>query len=275
MGAVTVDDILAVVGAGNMGEAIISGMLAAGRIDAKHVVCADQSTQRLTVMTSRYGVQSASTVDAISAAAVVLLAVKPQNLTELLRETAAAFRDGQTVVTIVAGMPTRIYSEAIPAAVSVVRAMPNTPAQLGVGVTALAKGHGATDASMLAAQEIFASVGAVVEVDEQHLDAVTAVSGSGPAYIFLFAEALIDAGIAAGLDASTARLLAIETLYGSGVMLRDAGREPSELREMVSSPGGTTVAALTSFAKDGFREMVTDAVAAAKRRAEELAAEAK
>ncbi|MEX2533307.1 MAG: pyrroline-5-carboxylate reductase [Nitriliruptoraceae bacterium] len=269
------NDTLAVIGAGNMGEAIIAGMLAAGRIDAKRVVCADQSPQRLAVMTSRYGVQSAPTIDAIRTAEVVLLAVKPQNLTEVLDETAAAFRDGQTVVTIVAGIPTQIYSEAIPAAVSVVRAMPNTPAQLGVGVTALAKGNGATDASMRAAQEIFASVGAVVEVDEKDLDAVTAVSGSGPAYVFLFAEALIDAGIAAGLDAKTARLLAIETLYGSGVMLRDAGRDPSELREMVSSPGGTTVAALTSFANDGFREMVAGAVAAAKRRAEELATETK
>lgn len=267
------DDTLAVIGTGNMGEAIIAGMLAAGRIDADRVVCADQSHARLEVMAGRYGVSTAPTTEAIHAADVVLLAVKPQNVTELLRATAGAFRDGQTVVTIVAGIPTPVYRDAIAASVSVIRAMPNTPAQLGVGVTALAKGQGATDQSMQVASEIFASVGAVVQVDETQLDAVTAVSGSGPAYVFLFAEAFIDAGIAAGLDAATARTLALETLYGSGVMLRDGGREPSELRQMVSSPGGTTVAALASFAADDFAQIVARAVDAAKRRAQELAAE--
>lgn len=267
------DGTLLVIGAGNMGEAIIAGMLAAGRIDARRVVCADQSAERLAVMVSRYGVQTASTAEGIYGAQVVLLAVKPQNLADLLHTTAHAFVDGQTVITIVAGIPTGVYRNAIAAEISVIRAMPNTPAQLGVGVTALAKGAGASGQSMREAMEIFASVGAVVEVDETHLDAVTAVSGSGPAYVFLFAESLIEAAVAAGLDVDTARTLALETLYGSAVMLRDGGKDPSALRDMVSSPGGTTVAALNAFAKDGFREAVAHAVAAAKLRAQELGVE--
>lgn len=264
---------LAVIGAGNMGEAIVAGMLRAGTISAAQVVCADPSDARLQLMHDRHGVRAASVTDAIAASDIVLLAVKPQNINDVLAQIGGAFRDGQTVVTIVAGIPIDRYSRAIPASVSIVRAMPNTPAQLGVGVTAIALGPGGSPAALEHATEIFSSVGTVVAIDESQLDAVTAVSGSGPAYVFFFTEALIDAGITAGLDTATAHKLAIGTVHGSGVMLRDAGYLPNELREMVSSPGGTTVAALTSLTEQRFATIVTDAVLAAKRRAAELAAE--
>lgn len=265
---------LAVIGAGNMGEAIIAGMLARGTVDAEHVVCADQSAARLQLMTDTYGVGSATSADAIGLAQVVLIAVKPQNLSALLAHTGSLFTDGQTVVTIVAGVPIATYRASIDADVAIVRAMPNTPAQLSAGVTAVALSDGASTDALDVATDIFGSVGSVVTVAEAHLDAVTAVSGSGPAYLFMFAEALIAAGVNEGLDEATAKNLAIHTIYGSGVMLRDSGREPGELREMVSSPGGTTVAALASFTDDGFHEMVAHAVRAAARRAKELAGEA-
>jgi pyrroline-5-carboxylate reductase len=270
-----VNDTLAVIGAGNMGEAIIAGMLHANRIRPDQVVCADQSDERLAVMRERYGVHTATTVEAIAAAAVVLLAVKPQNVSELLTATGTTFTAEQTVVTIVAGVPISVYENAISAPVSLIRAMPNTPAQLGVGVTALAAAPTASPSALVVAEEIFGSVGHVVVVNEEQLDAVTAVSGSGPAYVFLFAEALTDAGVTAGLDVETAQALAIATLHGSGVMLRESGHDPATLREMVSSPGGTTVAALASFGRDGFHDVVTRAVLAAKLRAAELAAQAR
>lgn len=264
---------LAVLGAGNMGEAIIAGMLANGTIEATQVVCVDQSVARMQLMADTYGVRSASAAEAIAFADVVLLAVKPQNVPALMKETGPLFTASQTVVSIVAGVPTATYQAGIDADVAIVRAMPNTPAQLGAGVTAMALADGSRTEALRVANEIFGSVGSVVTVTEDKLDAVTAVSGSGPAYLFMFAEALVAAGVAEGLDEDTAQKLAIHTIYGSGVMLRDSGRLPGELREMVSSPGGTTLAALASFTDHGFHETVVAAVAAAARRAQELAAE--
>lgn len=268
------NETLAVIGVGNMGEAIIAGMLTAGTIDAGHIVCADQSAERLRSITDTHGVRAVTTAEAIRAADVVLLAVKPQNLAELLHDIGDVLRDGQTVITIVAGVPTTTYQAGIRAAVSVVRAMPNTPVQRGAGVTAVALAAGSHPDALQVAHTVFGSVGSVVTVAEDQMDAVTAVSGSGPAYLFFFTEALIEAGEAAGLDRAIAKELAIHTVYGSGVMLKDAGREPHELRTMVSSPGGTTVAALASMTTDGFTQMVQNAVAAAVARARELAAEA-
>ncbi len=266
------DGVLAVVGTGRMGEAVLGGLLGAGVLTPEQVVCADPVRPRREEVHRRYGVEvTADTASAIDGADVVLVAVKPQVLGDLLRREAASFTAEQTVLSIVAGVPTSTFEAALPEGIAVVRVMPNTPAQIGAGVSALCAGRHASEADLAIAEDVFSAVGSVLRVPEEQLDAVTAISGSGPAYVFLFAEALIDAGVLLGLGRPEATELAVGTLLGSARLLAESDEGPTALKEAVTSPGGTTIAALRELERGGLRAAVFDATQASARRAGELA----
>jgi pyrroline-5-carboxylate reductase len=232
--------------------------------------------------------------EAVAAADVVLLALKPQTILTVVGEVAGAFHAGQTVITVAAGTTTASIESLLPVDLPVVRVMTNTPVQVDEAMSVVAAGSHATDQDLELAEEILGHVGRVVRLGEEHLNSVTALSGSGPAYFFLLAEAMIDAGILLGLprDVSTELIvqtmamidagillglprdvsteLIVQTMVGSAKMLRDAGMHPVELREMVTSPGGTTIAAIRELESARVRAAFLDAIEAAKLRGEEL-----
>jgi pyrroline-5-carboxylate reductase len=278
---------IAIVGGGNMGEALLSGLLKAGR-PTRDLVVAEKSSGRADHLSQTYSVRVTDLADAVENAAFVILAVKPGDVEAVVAEIAdaATKAEGNTVeqvlISVIAGVTTGFYESRLPAGSPVIRVMPNTPALVGAGVSALAGGRFATADQMSEAAELFESVGAVLTVPESQMDAVTAVSGSGPAYFFLFLEALVDAGVASGLTRPVATDLAVQTFAGAAAMLLDRleavqtdqlGRPdttPAELRALVTSPGGTTAAGLRELERGGLRAAVADAVDAAKTRSEQL-----
>ena len=281
---------IAFVGGGNMGEALLAGLLRAGR-SAKDMVVAERMPDRADYLARTHGVQVAPVAGAVENAAFVIVAVKPGDVESAVAEIAgtASRAEGnaveQVVVSVVAGVTTAFYESRLPAGSPVVRVMPNAPALVGAGISALAAGRFATDEHIAAAAELFESVGSTLIVSESQIDAVTAVSGSGPAYFFLFLEALIDAGVALGLSRAVATDLAVQTMAGSAAMLldrieaddaqasRSVGRPDTtaaQLRALVTSPGGTTAAGLRELERGGLRAAVAAAVDAAKTRSEQL-----
>jgi len=278
---------IAIVGGGNMGEALLSGLLKAGR-PTRDLVVAEKSSGRAGHLSQTYSVRVTDLADAVENAAFVILAIKPGDVEPVVAEIAAAATkaEGNTVeqvlISVIAGVTTGFYESRLPAGSPVIRVMPNTPALVGAGVSALAGGRFATAGQLSEAAELFESVGAVLTVPESQMDAVTAVSGSGPAYFFLFLEALVDAGVASGLARPVATELAVQTFAGSAAMLLDRleaaqtdrmGRPDTtaaELRALVTSPGGTTAAGLRELERGGLRTAVADAVDAAKTRSEQL-----
>ena len=278
---------IAIIGGGNMGEALLAGLLRAGR-QVKDLVVSEKSAERATYLSQTYLVQVAAVADAVETAAFVILAVKPADIESVIVEIAnvagKAESDAveQVLVSVIAGVTTGFYESHLPAGYPVIRVMPNAPALVGAGITALAKGRFATPDQLAEAAALFECVGAVLTVSEARLDAVTAVSGSGPAYFFLFVEALVDAGVASGLSRAVATELAVQTMAGSVAMLLErtdadsaaaAGRPDTtaaELRALVTSPGGTTAAGLRELERGGVRAAVAAAVEAAKTRSEQL-----
>ena len=260
---------LAMVGAGLMGEAILSGLLAAGWASADIVIC-DQRAERVTQLQDRYGVQGAELADAAGAARTVLLAVKPADVAGVLDVLRPALGADTLVLSILAGVTLATLESGVHDGTPVVRAMPNTPARVGQGVTAISSGTHVTDDHLAEVGEILGAVGGVITVAEKYQDSVTAVSGSGPAYLFLVAEALIEGGVHVGLPRDVARELAVQTLHGSATLLRDTGDHPTLLREAVTSPGGTTAAALRALEDHGVRAAFLAAVEAARDRSLEL-----
>jgi len=278
---------IAIIGGGNMGEALLAGLLRAGR-QVKDLVLSEKSAERAEFLSHTYSVQVASLADAVANAAFVILAVKPADVESIIAEIADAAGKAesdaveQVLVSVAAGVTTGFYESHLPAGSPVIRVMPNAPALVGAGITALAKGRFATAEQLSEAAALFECVGAVLTVSEAQIDAVTAVSGSGPAYFFLFLEALVDAAVANGLSRSVATELAVQTMAGSVAMLLDrtaapgagsAGRPDTtaaELRAMVTSPGGTTAAGLRELERGGVRAAVAAAVDAAKTRSEQL-----
>jgi len=278
---------IAIIGGGNMGEALLAGLLRAGR-QVKDLVVSEKSGERATYLSQTYSVQVAAVADAVENAAFVILAVKPADIESVIVEIAnvagKAESDAveQVLVSVIAGVTTGFYESHLPAGYPVIRVMPNAPALVGAGITALAKGRFATPDQLAEAAALFECVGAVLTVSEARLDAVTAVSGSGPAYFFLFVEALVDAGVAGGLSRAVATELAVQTMAGSVAMLLErtdadsaaaAGRPDTtaaELRALVTSPGGTTAAGLRELERGGVRAAVAAAVEAAKTRSEQL-----
>ncbi|MGV0624302.1 pyrroline-5-carboxylate reductase [Mycolicibacter minnesotensis] len=278
---------IAIIGGGNMGEALLAGFLAAGR-PVKDLVVAERYGERARQLSEKYSVLVTSVADAIENAGIVIVAVKPQDVDsvvdEFAKSVAAASGDTgeQVLVTIVAGLTTGYVESRLPAGTAVVRVMPNTPAKVRAGASAVAKGRFPSNEQLNEVAALFECVGTVAIVPEDQLDAVTAVSGSGPAYFFLMVEALVDAGVAAGLSRQAATDLAVQTMAGSAQMLLEergdgdgahsAGIDtaPAYLRAMVTSPGGTTAAALRELEASGLRTSVDRAVQAAKTRSEQL-----
>lgn len=282
---------IAIIGGGSMGEALLAGLIRAGH-PPKDIVVAEKVSHRADFLAQNYSVRTASIGDAAENADMVLVAVKPADVDSAVAEIsevagrAAGDAAEQVLLSVVAGVTTGYYEARLPVGSPVIRVMPNTPALVGAGVSALAKGRFATDEQLREAAELFESVGVVHTVSESQLDAVTAVSGSGPAYFFLMVEALVDAAVAAGLGRPVATDLAVQTMAGAATMLQ--GRiaadqaaatgsgvprpdtTAAQLRAMVTSPGGTTAAGLRELERGGLRSAVAAAVEAAKSRSEQL-----
>lgn len=259
---------IAIIGAGVMGEALLSGLLRSGR-DPESILVGERRPDRAAELTARYPVQVVSNRDA-AAADTVLLMVKPQDMAAVLGEISSALRPGQLLISVAAGITTGFIESHVPDGVSVVRVMPNTPALVDQGMSALAAGSHCTDQQLTHACDLLASTGSVVQVPEYQLDAVTAVSGSGPAYIFYVVEAMIEAGVHLGLPRTTATELVIQTVVGSATMLRETGEHPTVLREQVTSPAGTTAAALRELDDHKVRAAFIAAMGAARDRSAEL-----
>jgi pyrroline-5-carboxylate reductase len=266
---------IAFIGAGNMASALIEGLIAAGTCAADRITATDVRPEAVAALAQRHGIRGAAdNLQAVQAADVIVLSTKPQVFATLLPELAPRIDASKLVVSIAAGVPLSVIEGQLGAAARVVRAMPNTPALVQAGATALAPGRQASSADMDVAQAIFASVGAVVRVREDLMDAVTGLSGSGPAYVFLMIEALTAAGVREGLAPDTAAALVMQTVYGAAKLLRDSGEAPDALRRKVTSPGGTTAAGLARFEQAGFLDIVADVVRAATERGRELGAQA-
>ncbi|MEJ5944273.1 pyrroline-5-carboxylate reductase [Pseudokineococcus basanitobsidens] len=261
---------VAVLGVGTMGEAVLAGVLRSGWT-ADDVVVVVRREERARELDERYGVRAVPLPEG-AAADVLVVAVKPQQLDDVLAEAAAHVRAGALLVSVAAGVPTARLAAPLPHGVAVVRAMPNTPALVGRGVTALSAGPGAEQAQVALAAELLAGTGDVVVVPEAQQDAATAVSGSGPAYVLHLLEALVEAGVHAGLPRATSSRLATGTLAGTAALLEETGEHPALLRERVTSPGGTTAAGLRQLDERGVRAAVLAAVEAARERARELGA---
>jgi pyrroline-5-carboxylate reductase len=264
---------LGFIGAGNMGEAMIKGVLDAQLLPPESVFAFDVRADRGAALRERFGVTPAATAEALLAKCdTVVLAVKPQVLPSVLRELPSEACAGKLFVSIAAGVPLGTLLAELGHDSAVVRAMPNTPAMAGMAATGIFCSPRVTPSQKAIARSIFASFGVVVELPKEALlDAVTAVSGSGPAYVFLFIEALADAGVRAGLGRDDAMTLAAATVEGAARMVRETGKHPGSLKDMVMSPGGTTAAAVAALEAGAFRGVVMSAVDAAFRRCEELA----
>jgi pyrroline-5-carboxylate reductase len=262
---------IAFVGAGNMAGALIRGLIGTKTIPSTHIIAADPDQARLDLLESDLAIRVTQTNDAaVESANVVVLATKPQVFDRVLPSLASSLRPGTLVISIAAGISTRIIERMLPDGTHVVRTMPNTPAMVGAGATAVAAGANATDEDLTLAQRLFESVGIVVQVPESQIDAVTGVSGSGPAYVFAMIEALRDAGAREGLPETTALQLASQTVLGAARLLLERGEAPEALRQKVTSPGGTTLAGLQALDAQGFREALFGAVRAATHRSIEL-----
>lgn len=259
------------IGAGNMARALIGGLLDKGH-PANRLVAADPDPDTRTAIENDFGIATTGeNPHAVADADVVVLAVKPQVIDAVLESVNADVADDAVVVSVAAGIPVARIRRALGNALAIIRVMPNTPALRGVGATGMYAAPECNAAQRDRARALFEAVGRVFEVpDESLMDAVTAVSGSGPAYFFALTEALANAGRGAGLPDDIARGLATQTAAGAGAMLFGDDIDPSELRRRVTSPGGTTAAALESFARDGLEAMVDRAVRAAVRRGREL-----
>jgi pyrroline-5-carboxylate reductase len=262
--------LVAVLGAGVMGETLLSGLLRAGRPVAELVV-AERRPERAAELVERYGVEVMDNVSAVATADTVLLVVKPQDMGGLLDEISAALRPGALVVSLAAGITTAFVEARLARGVPVVRVMPNTPALVDEGMAAISPGSHCDDQHLAEAEALMRSVGKVLRVPEKQQDAVTAVSGSGPAYIFFVAEAMIEAGVHLGLPRATATELVIQTVVGAGKMLRETGEHPVVLREDVTSPAGTTAAALRELEDHKVRAAFLVALEAARDRSRALA----
>lgn len=266
------DGKLGVLGGGKMAEALLSGLLRSGwRVPADVIVTARRE-ERARELIERYGVTvTLDNRQAVSDAEILILAVKPQDMPALLDQISGAVRSDQLVLTIAAGITTANIEKRLSAEAPVVRVMTNVPAVVDEAMTVIAPGAHADEKHLAVAEEIWSHVGRVVRLAEKHLDAVTATSGSGPAYFALLAEAMIDACILLGLSRDVATELIVQTMLGSAKMLRETKMHPVELRELVTSPGGTTINAIRELENAGVRAAFLNAIHAACERARELA----
>ena len=265
------DGTLAIIGTGRLGEALLRGLLRSGWLAPEQVIATTRRPERAAALAEEHGIKTTTdNGEAVEAADVVLVALKPQTILKVIEDVRDRFHTGQTLISVAAGTSTASLEALIPGDVPVVRVMTNTPVQVDEAMSVVAAGSHATEADLKVAEDILGHVGRVIRLSEEHLNSVTALSGSGPAYFFLLAEAMIDAGILLGLPRDVSTELIIQTMVGSAKMLRDSGMHPVELREMVTSPGGTTIAAVRQLEAARVRAAFLDAIEAAKLRGEEL-----
>jgi pyrroline-5-carboxylate reductase len=265
---------LAILGAGVMGETVLSGLLRAGW-HADQIVATDRRLERQHELTARYGIKMLENTEAVAEAETVILVVKPQDMNDLLSEIAESIKPGTLVVSLAAGVDTSFIESRLPEGVAVVRVMPNTPAQVDEGMAAISPGSHSTQDHLDRVTEILSATGRVITVPERYQDAVTAISGTGPAYLFFVVEAMIEAGVHLGLPRDTATELVVQTMLGSAKLLRETGEHPTVLRERVTSPGGTTAAAVRQLEDHKVRAAFLRAMEAARDRSRELAAAAR
>jgi len=269
----TVDRRIAILGCGKIGEALVHGLLSSGWRQPSEIVVTGRREERLAELRERYGVDATlSNAEAVAGAELVVIAVKPQDFDALLGEIGPLLSPGQTVLSVAAAIPTSAIEQRIAATVPVVRAMPNAPATVHEGIAGVCAGAHARDEHLALAEDVLSHLGAVVRVPERYMDAVTAVSGSGPAYFALLAEAMIEAGILLGLSREISTQLVVQTMLGTAKLLRDEKMHPVELREAVTSPGGTTIRAIRELERAGVRAAFLSAIQAAMERSRELAA---
>jgi pyrroline-5-carboxylate reductase len=262
---------IAFLGAGNMAEALVKGLLRAKVAEPGEILCTDRRAERGPEMKERYGVKfTTSNKEAAERADLLVLSVKPQVMNKLLDEIAPVLDQKKLVISIAAGVPIAAIERKVGHGVRIIRTMPNTPALVGAGATALSAGEHATEADLAQAKALFDAIGKTVIVDEPLLDAVTGLSGSGPAYIFLIIEALSDAGVKVGLARTQAQDLAAQTVLGSAKLLIETGEHPGRLKDQVTSPGGTAIAGLHTLEAGGLRTTLMNAVEAATTRSREL-----
>ncbi len=261
---------VAILGAGVMGETVVSGLVRSGRSPGD-LMLSERRSERAAELRERYGVAVVGNVEAATKADTLVLVVKPQDMTDLLDEIAPVVRAGQLVISLAAGITTALIESRLPDGVAVVRVMPNTPALVDEGMAAISRGSHCDESHLAEAEALMVGTGKVIRVPERQQDAVTAISGSGPGYIFFVVEAMIEAGVHLGLPRSTAAELVVQTVVGSAKLLRDTGEHPVVLRERVTSPGGTTAAALRQLEDHKVRAAFLVAIEAARDRSRALA----
>jgi pyrroline-5-carboxylate reductase len=260
---------IAILGGGRIGEALLSGLLSSGWSD---IVVTSRRETRVAELHERHDVEATtSNTDAVRGAAIVVVAVKPQDIDALLEEIGPLLTTEQTVLSVAAAIPTKRIEARLADGVPVVRAMPNSPSTVHEGMAGISAGAHANDEHLAQAEEVLSHLGRVVRVQEDAMDAITALSGSGPAYFALLAEAMIEAGILLGLSREISTTLVVQTMLGTGKQLRDEKMHPVELRESVTSPGGTTIAAIRELEQAGVRAAFLNAIQAAMNRGRELA----
>ena len=263
------------IGGGNMAEAMIKGLLSASFIDAKNVFVSEPSEAKRDTLHAEYKIKvSADNRELVKKCDIIILAVKPQIVQKVLRDIASLVGRDKLVISIAAGVPIAIMDDVLRGGknkkFSIVRTMPNTPALVQEGVTAIASGEHVRKIDVKIAHRIFEAVGRTVDVEEDQLDAVTGLSGSGPAYIFMLIEALSDAGVKMGLSREVANTLTIQTVLGSAKLARESGKHPGELKDMVTSPAGTTISGLHALEEGSFHTTLMNAVEDATLRSREL-----
>jgi pyrroline-5-carboxylate reductase len=262
---------IAILGAGRLGESMLRGFLSSGWRSADELVVTGRREEHLAELREKFGVQaSQSNTEALRGAGLVIIAVKPQDMEAVLEEIAGDLQPEQTVLSVAAGVTTASIEAHLPPGSRVVRAMPNAPALVHEGIAGICGGHDARKEDVALATDALEHLGAVVQVAEYDMDAVTAISGSGPAYFALLAEAMIDAGLLQGLSREISTQLVVQTMFGSALLLRDERMHPVELRENVTSPGGTTTRALQELERSGVRAAFLNAMTAATERSREL-----
>ena len=261
---------VAILGTGVMGSTLLSGLIRSGR-DAGELVITGRNAERVQDLARTYGVRLMSNLEAAQVADTLVLVVKPQDMEGLLAEISGQVPDKTLVVSLAAGITTGFLEERLPGGTAVARVMANTPALVDEGMAAVSPGMHCDEVHLQEVEELLRSCGKVLRVAEKHLDAVTAISGSGPAYIFYVVEAMIEAGVLLGMPRTTSTELVVQTLYGAATMLKETGLHPTVLREQVSSPGGTTMSALRELDDHKVRAAFVTAIEAAAQRSKQLA----
>jgi len=266
------DKIIAIIGTGNMGEALVSGLIGSGSSKPKNIICADVRKEKLDKIKSRYKVRTtANNLKAVSEADIVIYAVKPQLMAMVLNQTASKLDMSKLVISIAAGVPLAAMESCIKKSMRLIRVMPNIAAAVKEAASAIAAGEHATKEDVKLAMEIFNSIGKCIFLKENYLmDAITGLSGSGPAYIFLIVDALADAGVKVGLSRQESLFLAAQTVLGSAKLLIETQEHPGQLKDKVTSPGGTAIAGLATLESGGLRTTLINAVEAATKRSKEL-----